>query len=228
MKTHTNRFAALTTVAAVRGALIAMVLAACPGTAVAQDPEPQTTPISTVDVGVGPVSQGSYKAGEFNGLAKKGGFLIGNLDLRSHAAFDSPSALRWRIKGTDLGLQTRSLFAQAGVQGRFRVRFGFDELLRNRSDSYQTPYNGAGSNVLTLPGTWLVPTVAGSSTSNTAVNTVSARGLIKAIGDAPYISTATNSPTMGALLTPTPAQRAQVDAAANADLASFHNVNLST
>src|SRR5450759_2971786 len=53
MKTHTNRFAALTTVAAVRGALIAMALAACPGTAVAQDPEPQTMPISTVDVGAG-------------------------------------------------------------------------------------------------------------------------------------------------------------------------------
>ena len=64
--------------------------------------------------------------------------------------------------------------------------------------------------------------------ANTAVNTVSARGLVKAIGDAPYISTATNSPTMGALLTPTAAQRAQVDAAADADLASFHNVNLST
>ena len=29
---------------------------------------------------------------------------------------------------------------------------------RNRSDSYQTPYNGAGTNMLTLPGTWQVPT----------------------------------------------------------------------
>jgi MtrB/PioB family decaheme-associated outer membrane protein len=222
MKTHTNRFAALTTVAAVRGALIAMVLAACPGTAAAQDPEPQTTPISTVDVGVGPVSQGSYKAGEFNGLAKKGGFLIGNLDLRSHAAFDSPSALRWRIKGTDLGLQTRSLSAQVGVQGRFRVRFGFDELLRNRSDSYQTPYNGAGTNVLTLPGTWLVPTVAGSGGTNPA----SARGLVTAIGVAPFIST--GAADMGALVSPTATQMALVNAAANADVSLFHNVNLHT
>ena len=127
-----------------------MALAACPGTALAQD-EPQTTPTSTVDVGVGPVTEGSYKAGEYNGLAKQGAFLIGNVDLRSRTAFDSASALRWRIKGIDLGLETRSLTAQVGVQGRFRVRFGFDELLRNRSDSYQTPYDGTGTNVLTLP-----------------------------------------------------------------------------
>ena len=38
------------------------------------------------------------------------------------------------------------------MQGRFRLTFGYDELRRNRSDSYQTPYNGAGTNVLTLPG----------------------------------------------------------------------------
>ncbi len=228
MTTNTNGFTARASVAAVRGALIAMALATYTGHAVAQSGQELTKPTSTTEIGAGDVSDGSYKAGEYNGLQKQGGFVIGNIDWRGGGAFDSDSALRWRIKGIDLGLQTRSLYGEVGAQGKFRLNAGFDEIRRNRSDSYQTPYNGAGSNVLTLPGTWLVPTVAGSSTSNTAVNTVSARGLIKAIGDAPYISTATNSPTMGALLTPTPAQRAQVDAAADADLASFHNVNLST
>jgi MtrB/PioB family decaheme-associated outer membrane protein len=212
MKTHANGLAA---------ALAAMALTVCPGTAVAQDP-PQTTPISTIDVGGGPVSDGSYKAGEYNGLAKQGGFLIGNLDLRSRAAYDSDSALRWRIKGTDLGLETRSLAAQVGVQGRFRVKLGFDELLRNRSDSYQTPYNGTGTNVLTLPAGWLVPTVAGSG----GANPTSARGLVRAIGVAPFISTA--AADLGAVVSPTAAQIGLVDAAANADLPTFHNVNLHT
>ncbi len=221
MKMKVKGFAAPESAAAVRGALVVMALAVCTGTAVAQD-EPQTTPTSTVDVGAGPVSDGSYKAGEYNGLQKQGAFFIGNVDLRSRTAFDSASALRWRIKGIDLGLETRSLTAQVGVQGRYRVRFGYDELLRNRSDSYQTPYDGAGTNVLTLPGTWLVPTVAGSG----GTNPTSARGLVKAIGDAPYLSTA--AADMGALINPTANQIGLVDAAANADVVLFHNVNLHT
>ena len=221
MKMNVVGFAAPASAAAVRGALVLMTVAACSHTAIAQD-EPQTTPTSTVDVGAGPVSDGSYKAGEYNGLQKQGAFFIGNVDLRSRTAFDSPSALRWRIKGIDLGLETRSLTAQVGVQGRYRVRFSYDELLRNRSDSYQTPYDGAGTNVLTLPGTWLVPTVAGSG----GTNPTSARGLVKAIGDAPYLSTA--AANMGALISPTANQIALVDAAANADVVLFHNVNLHT
>ena len=223
MNTHMNRFAALTSAAAARGALIAMTFLALPGIAAAQDPAPQTDPMSTIDLGLGPVSQGSYKAGEFNGLQKSGAFLVGNLDLRSHAKFDSTSALRWRIKGVDLGLETRSLTAQIGVQGKYRFRFGFDGLRRNRSDTYQTPYDGAGaSNVLTLPGAWLVPTVAASG----GTNAVSARGLVRAIGDSPFLSTA--AANLGALVSPTAAQTSLVDAAANADRPLFRNVNLST
>ena len=58
-----------------------------------------TTPVSTVEVGAGAVSDGSYKAGEYNGLEKKGGFLIGNIDCAAAAAYDSDSALRWRDQG---------------------------------------------------------------------------------------------------------------------------------
>jgi MtrB/PioB family decaheme-associated outer membrane protein len=201
---------------------VLVALAACANPAAAQDAQEQPKPIGTVEVGVGNVSDGSYKAGEYNGLQKKGAFFIGDLDLRSGTSYNSASALRWRIKGTDLGQETRGLSAQVGVQGKFRLNFGYDELRRNRSDSYQTPYNGTGTNVLTLPATWLVPTVAGSG----GANAISARGLVKAIGDAPYISTvAANN---GAVVSATAAQIALVDAAANADLPLFHNVNLFT
>jgi MtrB/PioB family decaheme-associated outer membrane protein len=216
---------ALTARASTAVVLVAIALLAYANRTAAQD---QDTKPSTVEVGAGAVSQGSYKAGEYNGLENKGAFGIGNIDLRSSTPFDSASALRWRIKGNDLGLETRSLSAQIGVQGSFRFNFGYDELRRNRSDTFQTPYNGTGTNMLTLPGTWQVPTVAGGSTSNNFVNVASARGLVKPIGDAPYIATATNSPLQGALLTPTAGQKAQVDAAADADVPLFHNVNLST
>ena len=227
MSTNARQFIVRARAAAPRAALVVAMLTVWADQGAAQDARDVTTPRSTVEAGVGGVSADSFKAGEYNGLEKKGAFFLGNIDLRGGAPYDSGRGLRWRIKGTDLGLETRSLTAEIGVQNKFRFNFGYDELLRNRSDSYQTPYNGAGSNVLTLPGTWLVPTVAGSSGSNTAVNNGSARGLDNTIGDAPYISTTTNS-TMGSLLTPTAAQTAQVDAAAAADVPLFHHVNLGT
>jgi len=206
------------------GALIAMALALCAPGALAQ-----TRPASTIEVGPGDVSDGSYKAGEYNGLQGQGAYGIGNIDVRGGASgYNSASVLRWRIRGSDLGLETRGLAAEITQQGRFRFAVGYDEFRRNRSDTYQTPFNGTGSNVLTLPGSWLVPTVAGSSATNVAVNTISARGLIPAIGTAPYVNTATNSTTMGALLLPTAAQISLITAAAAADVPLFHNVDLFT
>ena len=222
MKTKTNGSSARASVVALRVALVAMALAVHTDRAAAQSAQELSKPTSTVEVGVGDVTQGSYKAGEYNGLQDKGAYFLGNVDLRGGASFDSAGTFRWRIKGTDLGLESRNVSAQAGVPGKYQINFGYDELRRNRSDSYQTPYNGTGTNTLTLPGTWLVPTVAGSG----GANVISARGLVRSIGTAPYISTlAANN---GAIVSPTAGQIALVDAAAGADGPLFHNVNLFT
>jgi hypothetical protein len=82
--------------------------------------------------------------------------------------------------------------------------------------------------MLTLPTTWLVPTVAGSSSSNNAVNTTSARGLVPSIGLAPYIDTRTGSPTIGTLISPNATQASLVNAAAAADLPLFHSFDAYT
>jgi MtrB/PioB family decaheme-associated outer membrane protein len=228
MTTTSHRRVTRTSVVAGRLTLVITALSAWAGGAVAQTVQEATTPTSTAEVGAGLTTDGSYKAGEYNGLQNKGLFGIGQLDFRGGGAFDSDDAMRWRIKGSDLGLDTRSISAEFGKQGIYRVFGGYDELRRNRSDTYQTPYSGAGTTALTLPGTWQVPTVAGSTGTNSFVNVVSARGLVPAIGDARYIDARTTSPTFGGLLTPTATQTALVDAAAAADVPLFHNYNLST
>jgi MtrB/PioB family decaheme-associated outer membrane protein len=213
----------------VRATLGALWLVCIARTASAQDPEAaakaieasRTAPTSTIDVGAGGVSDNSYKAGEYNGLQSSGGFLAANLDLRTRAWYDGPGKVVSRFKSTDLGLEARRLSASTGLQGRYRLTFVYDELRRNRSDSYQTPYAGTGSNVLTLASTWLVPNIA-----SPAGNTTSARGLVKSLGGAPYLST--SAANFGALIAPTAGQTAIVDAAANADLPLFHGVNLFT
>jgi MtrB/PioB family decaheme-associated outer membrane protein len=218
-----------------RVGLITLAFVACVTTAAAQEAQEAsqeaqelTRPTSSVEVGPAAVSQGSFKAAEYSGLQTKGGYGFGDLNLRGGGAFDSGNALRWQLRGTDLGVEARNVSAEIGRQGKYRLTVGFDGLRRNRSDTFQTPYLGTGTTSLTLPGTWLVPTVAGSSGTTNATNVVSARGLNSSVGTSPYIDTATNSPTMGAMIAPTSAQAAQVLAAANSDVPLFRTLDLYT
>ena len=207
-----------------RSALAVVIVAA-----MAVPAHAQTRQASTAEVGPGGVSDDSYKAGEYNGLQNSGAYGIGNVDLRGgDAAYNNEATRRWRVIGNDLGLDTRSVFAEVGNQGKFRLSGGYDELRRNRSDTFQTPYVGAGTNMLTLPGSWINPLVAGVSGTNTAGMVVSARGLVPSIGAAPYINSVATSPTFGAMLTPTTAQIALVNGAAAADNPLFHPYDLYT
>jgi MtrB/PioB family decaheme-associated outer membrane protein len=171
-----------------------------------------TKPTSHIELGIGYVSEDSAKAGEYNGLNDQGAYGIANIDVRGGAAYDSDSALRWRINGTNLGLENRNLNAEIGNQGQFRINFGYDELRRERSDSYQTPYQGAGSNTLTLPSNWIKPIVPQSNA--TALNF---RALDLTAGTATGLL---GAPTAGNLTT--------LSNIRNADLPAFHNVNLYT
>jgi MtrB/PioB family decaheme-associated outer membrane protein len=205
---------------AVRCALIAM--AAAP--AYAADDEKTvdpavaelTQPHSAVEAGAGYVSKDSYKFGEYNGLNRQGLYGILDLDVRGGGRYDSTDTTRWRILGTDLGLDSRSLLLDYGRQGSFRLNLGYDEIRRNRSDTYQTPYLGAGSNTLTLPSNWLVPLVP--AVSATAPN---ARGLSADVA-------ASSALVAGVLTAPTPAQQATSSALIAADLPAFQKFNLRT
>jgi MtrB/PioB family decaheme-associated outer membrane protein len=218
MKAKKGRIATRCIVTAVRGALIAMALSPIAHAADAEPDDPAlllTHPASTVEVGVGNVSDGSFKFGEYNGLQKKGAYAIGNLDVRG-GAYGTDDPTRWRITGSNLGLDTRNITGEFGRQGAFRFDFGYDELLRNRSDSFQTPYLGAGSNNLTLPSSWIVPRVP--QVSATAGNF---RGLSPSTGLG-------NALVGGVSTPPTAAQIATVNNIIAADVPLFQNVNLHT
>jgi len=108
-----------------------------------------TQPTNLIEIGALYVDKSSAKFGEYNGLDKSGGYFIGN--FRLYGATNPDSAFRWRVQGTDLGLDTRSVTGDVGEQGRYRITFGYDQIPRNYSDTYQTIWNGAGSTSLTLP-----------------------------------------------------------------------------
>ena len=207
-------------IVAVRAALLAMAISPA---AYAADPAPadpaaiaQTQHTNFVEAGVGYVTDKSFKFGQYNGLFDKGAYGIFNLDIRDNAPYDSGSATRWRIVGTNLGLDTRTVYAEGGEQGTFRVFGGFDELRSNYSDTYQTPFLGAGTNLLTLPGNWLKPIVPQANATSGNF-----RSLSPATGLAPAI-------VGGVVTPPTAAQQAQVAAIIGADVPDFHNVDLDT
>jgi len=180
-----------------------------------------------VEIGIGDVNHSSWKFGEYNGLNKKDPFAVGNIDVSGGGAYDSGDATRWRLRGTDLGLDIRNINGEYGEQGKYRFTFGYDELLHNTSDTYQTPYSGAGTNTLTLPSNWVPPGIFNSSTAG-AFTSNTFRGLIPGMATAPYINTKSGTPGYGTVVNPSAAQTNLINAAQSADLPDFQNVNLHT
>ncbi len=204
-------------VVAARLAMLSLCTLAGAGPAFAEDPvDALTHPSSTVEVGVGSTSDAASKAHEYDGLVRKGPFLLGNFDLRGGGAWDSDDASRWRVFGQNLGTESFTLGFESGVQGKGRFSIVLDELKRNGSDTYRTPLLGAGTDVLTLPSNWIVPVVPRVNGSS-----ANARGLSSDV-------TGSSALVAGVLTKPTAAQLAQAAALQAADLPAFNGVSLGT
>ncbi len=118
-----------------------------------------------VELGVGHNSQDSYRFGGFTGLTDKGGFPIAGFNwLRRDAGND---AEYWHVYGSTLGLDSRKLQADGGVQGRWGASFNFDQVRKAQTDTASFIHNGLGTSNLTLTGgAGALP--AGTITDNTA------------------------------------------------------------
>jgi hypothetical protein len=208
-----------------------------------------TQPTNTVEIGAGAVSRASPKAGEYDGTGRQGVYGIGNIDLRGGAAYNENDATRWRLSGTNLGLETRDIRLEYGEQGRYRINIDYDELLRNGSAVYESiasPYLGAGGRSLSLPGNWaapLYPTSAAMGSGNAyPAPGASMLGLAATGYGSPLVSNtnylckgtthgcAPNASFLGAYTTGLPVTAANTAMLAQnqADLGDFHSIALST
>jgi MtrB/PioB family decaheme-associated outer membrane protein len=186
--------------------------------ATAEDPAVAalTQPTSTVEIGAGNISNSSYKFGEYNGLEQKGGFVIGNMDMHGGARYDSDSATRWDFRANDLGLQASDATFDIRNQGLFKLDFGLSDWRHNISDTYQSPYQGLGSTVLTLPPDWLKPVVPQASPN------LNYRSLSPVAGQGSAVS------PRGQVVAPTASQMAALDGIVAIDRGAFHPFNLHT
>ena len=100
-------------------------------------------------------SSDSQKFGEYSGLNKEQGYVIGGFDIQHRDPNESNSVGFWRMTGTDLGLDSRRLSAEYRQQGRYKLFFEYDQLPHHHLDNARTPFNGIGTDSLHLPDTWI-------------------------------------------------------------------------
>jgi MtrB/PioB family decaheme-associated outer membrane protein len=105
-------------------------------------------PDSEVELGLGYVSKDSARFGRFSGLDESGTHVIGNVLVNKRGADDASYI---ELNGRDLGLDSRSLGIRAGQQGNYGIRLEYDQIPYVSTDSFMTPYNGAGTTRLTQP-----------------------------------------------------------------------------
>ncbi|MCK9380958.1 MAG: MtrB/PioB family decaheme-associated outer membrane protein [Sulfuritalea sp.] len=102
-----------------------------------------------VELGVGYNSRSSLKFGEYSGLTDKGGFPLAGFNWLNRDAGND--AQFWRVYGANLGLDSRKLQAEGGVQGKWGVTFSLDQLKKSQTESAVFLHDGLGTNTLTLP-----------------------------------------------------------------------------
>jgi MtrB/PioB family decaheme-associated outer membrane protein len=170
MKTDYRNLAVRALTLAVQGALAAMVT--IPAVALAEGTEDVaalTNPTNFLELGGLYVPDSSAKYGEYNGLDKRGGYVLGNFGVLGGDSYgEGTGTMRWGITGTDLGTTSRNVGASVSDQGTWSLGVGFDELRHNITNTYQTPFLGSmGGNNFTLPSNFGV-----INTLTTSVNGV--------------------------------------------------------
>jgi MtrB/PioB family decaheme-associated outer membrane protein len=100
-----------------------------------------------VEAGLGAVTKDSATFGDMTGLQRKGAFVL----LGGTATARGADGGYADVRASDLGLDTRNLWARGGLEGLFALQLGYDSLPRHFADGAQTPFLGIGSAVLILP-----------------------------------------------------------------------------
>jgi MtrB/PioB family decaheme-associated outer membrane protein len=100
-------------------------------------------------------SSDSFAFGDYTGLEEEGWYLLSNLDLRRRGLLGSSDDRYVRLRGLNLGLESRRIDAEYGRQGRYGVYFLYDEIPVFDTSSAQTFYLKTGDSDLVMPPGWV-------------------------------------------------------------------------
>jgi MtrB/PioB family decaheme-associated outer membrane protein len=103
-----------------------------------------------VELGAGYNSADSLRFGQFSGLTDKGGFPLAGFNWLART--ETNDAQYWQIHGANLGLDSRKLKAEGGVQGLWEASFSFDGLNKSQTESARFLNGDLGTSNLTYTG----------------------------------------------------------------------------
>lgn len=102
-----------------------------------------------VDVGVGAVSNDSFKHGKYTGLDQQGNYLVGNGNFE----YKDEKSNYVDAQVRDIGLDSRQVDIEGGLQGRYDISLQYWALPNLISDTARTPYRGSEDQ--RLPAGWV-------------------------------------------------------------------------
>jgi MtrB/PioB family decaheme-associated outer membrane protein len=114
-----------------------------------------------LDFGLGYVSDDSLRFGDYRGLEDKGFYAAIDGDVH----YRNLQGQYFDLYARDLGLDSRLIEMRGGNQGRYELRFGWQETPKYRGFGTQTPFTGVGSDYLTLPADWVHSATTGGMTA---------------------------------------------------------------
>lgn len=91
------------------------------------------------------------KFGEFDGITEDGAYLVVN----GEAGARREDGNFWNVTAEDLGLDNRSIAAEAGREGRWWADLGYLAAPHNVYDTTVTPFVAGSASSLTLPEDWV-------------------------------------------------------------------------
>jgi len=141
---------------------------------------PPTTGWSgSIEAGAGYVSDDSFRFGDYRGLEEQGAYPVAGGDVQYRG--DDGDYLD--LTARDLGLDARSLRAEGGRQGAYRLRLSYDGIPHFISGDARTVYSGAGTSTLTLPNGWTdASTTGGMSQLDSSLHDVTIKQKRERVG----------------------------------------------
>jgi len=134
-------------IAALAGLVAGLVGAQPP--AKAQDAD-LATPQSSVEVGIGVVSDDNLRSGRYSGLNEEGAYGLFGIDVKSR---DEATGTWFKLRGSNLGLESRQLRLDYERQGQWGYSLEFSQTPRHIPYIFNTTLTGIDTGVQTEGGT---------------------------------------------------------------------------
>src|SRR5262249_21907723 len=116
--------------------------------------EPPKLLPNAIAIGLGYQTHDSFYFGRYGGVTGNGLFLTHELSVRCRDPWDSGKPFHWDINAGLTAPYSGYVATRFGEQGKWRASASFDSFTRWFTESSRTPFDGAGTNRLTLPAGW--------------------------------------------------------------------------